>query len=206
MINIFQILPLIVIFLFIVAYRGIIRKRHYVYLAVAAVAYYLLYYIGRNAIEKDELWRASIFIGTIFVTIGWIVTNEISLINSRKQHTINLITDYMINTQRIYDKRMIRRYLPAYTTKLTAGIVSFDDEAHELCEAVDRELNFFEFIAIGLETGDLDLDISTRSIKTLMCSFCRQTEDYINHWQDKEPTTWEHMVALWKKWGDNPAD
>ncbi|MBT3553406.1 MAG: DUF4760 domain-containing protein [Rhodospirillaceae bacterium] len=199
-ISLFQIAPVFLFPLALICFRGVLRPRHFVYIGVGILAYYVMYYLVRGGIEGENLWQLSIFTGTIFLSIGWIVSNEISILNSRKQHTINLISDYMINSQRIKDKTVIKKYLPKYTDKLTSAIMNFEAEDLDIGQAIDREINFFEFVAVGLETGDLDPNITERSIKSLAVNFYIQVEDYIGHWQSKDESTWEHFKNLSIRW------
>ena len=78
--------------------------------------------------------------------------------------------------------------------------MNFEAEDLDIGQAIDREINFFEFVAVGLETGDLDPNITERSIKSLAVNFYIQVEDYIGHWQSKDESTWEHFKNLSIRW------
>jgi hypothetical protein len=126
--------------------------------------------------------------------IGWIVTNEVSILNSRRQHTINIVIEFMHNPQRVKDKEVIREFLPNSSAKLTPQIAPFDQDAHRFIAAIDRELNFFEFIAAGIATGDLDPNLTRRCLRSIILNLVAQTKDYIDFWQARSPSTWEHLM------------
>ena len=138
--------------------RGAIERRHYVYLGVIAVSFFTILLLVDDTLSRHdgELWRIAVFLGSVLLTVGWMVTNEIAILTNRRHHTINMITDYISGRQHIRDREVIRESLPKREDKLTPEIVDFDDENATLTQAIDRELNFFEFAAIGLESGDLD--------------------------------------------------
>lgn len=143
------------------------------------------------------------FAGAMLVAAGWMVTNEVAIRNSRRQHTITLISDYMIRRERLEDKRTIRRYVPKSNISVsTVGGFSYADETHELAIAIDRELNFFEFVAVGLENGDLDPKISYETIRGILCPFIKQVRPYIDHWQTLDSEIWEHATALADRWDE----
>lgn len=175
-------------------------RRLFAYVGVGVVAYFVLFYTGRSALAVGELWRASTFIGTLFLTAGWIVTNEVSIHNSRKQHTIAMVTDYLTNPQLVRDQATIHQFLPSAATKFTPAIADFKAQNHPLCVAIDRRLNFFEFLALGLFLDDLDEQIASEAFRGVVLSFYRQMEDYIEYWQGDDEETWEHLRWLYRRW------
>lgn len=176
--------------------------RYCLYAIVGIAAAVVLVLLGYESFwTKDgEAWHMSIFAGSVLLTIGWIVSTEVTINSARKRHTIDLITYYIFNPQRTDDRTLIKRYLPRHVDELNNTIVDFNDETHELTTAVDRELNFFEFLAIGINRGDLDDDLAKRCLKSIFCNFHDQVEHYIEHWRNQDNTTWEHLGPLCKKW------
>ena len=83
---------------------------------------------------------------------------------------------------------------------MAPSIAPFDDENNCLTQAIDRELNFLEFTAIGIKSGDLDSYIVRHSLKSNLRSFYEQMEDYIDYWRAKDETTWENLASLYRDW------
>jgi hypothetical protein len=177
-----------------------VNARYCVYAGVSVIALVALGFdIINNVWGDQKQWQITIFLGSMLIAAGWVVTNEVTIRNSRKQHTINLITTLMTNQKRIEDKEKIREKLPR-SQRLNRTILDYDAENDPLAQAIDRELNFYEFIAIGLATGDLDENIARRMLDGLLTNCVWQVEDYILHWRSKNKTTWEDVSELYKRW------
>ncbi len=147
------------------------------------------------------MWRAATFIGSISVTVGWVVTSETTIRNSKRQHTISRITAQTSDQSRIANRRTIKAALPSSDSKLTVDIVGFlDNELHELPDAIDRELNFFEFAAAGIQSDDIDENLPRECLQGQFVNFYRQNQDYINHWRAKLQTTWRHIATMYQRW------
>lgn len=182
-----------------------IRGRHGIYAVAALVCVFVVAALMRET-HRDpvgQIWHEATFFGSVLVTLGWIFTSEVAIGNSRRQHTISLFTGHVFDRQRISDRDTIKEYLPTYKSKLTAEIVDFDNEQSPLLKAIDLELNFYEFMAVGCWRGDLDEGMLKQSLRSQFCSFFVQTEDYIRHWQRKNPSTWCELSRMYERWQGN---
>ena len=180
------------IILFFVSHK---YRRHAIYILAlvfsVAVTTWLLQ-VGTH--QGPEAWRISVFLGSVLLTLGWIVTNEVAIQNSRRQHTINTIVQMIHSAQVIQDKQTIKASLPRHDSILTTDIVKFDDENNLLLQAVDRELNFLEFIAASIEAGDMDERLTRKCLRTVVLDAVYQYQPYITYWRSGKPTLWEHLV------------
>jgi len=178
------------------------RWRHWVYVGVAILVGVVLSPLLRETRAPDgAIWHAATFFGSILITVGWVVTSETAIRNAKRQHTISLITSHMSDPTRISNRKVIKKALPTYDTKLTldkAG--SFDDETLPLLEAIDMELNFYEFAAAGIQSDDIDEALLRECLRGQFCNLYRQNEDYINHWRSKRSLTWQHLSAMYQRW------
>ena len=130
------------------------RGRYWDYLGVAALAAAVLYPLVRETAQSGQIWHAAPFFGSVLIAVGWIVTAEVNIRNSKKQHPFMLITQHLLDPNRAKNRATIRTVLPTYKTKLTPQMVDFDDENHEVIKALDVELNFYEFVAVGARRDD----------------------------------------------------
>lgn len=97
----------------------------------------------QEIIKQDgKVWNAAPFLGSLLITIGWIVTSEVAIGNSRRQHTITLITQHAFDVTRAANRDIIKLTLPSYQSKLMASMADFVDETLPLLKAIDLELNF----------------------------------------------------------------
>lgn len=178
------------------------RRRFWVYLAVCVLGAAVLgALIRETAGAPDQVARIAPFLGYILITIGWIVTSEVNIGNSRRQHTITLITQHAFDQQRAGNRDIIKRTLPNYRTKLRASpTVDFDDETSSLMKAIDLELNFYEFLAVGAASGNLDESLIKQSLGSQFMAFYVQVEDYVAHWRGKDVKTWRELSGMYTRW------
>jgi Domain of unknown function (DUF4760) len=177
------------------------RRRFWVYLAVGVAVTAVLYPLFQEVFESGgKLWNAAPFLGSILVTIGWIVTTEANIGNSRRQHTITLITQHAFDPTRAANRDIIKQTLPTYRTKLTATMADFTDETLPLLKAIDLELNFYEFLALGMTSGDLDERLIHRSLRGQFVNFYQQMEAYIDFWRAKDRRTWIGLATMYTRW------
>jgi hypothetical protein len=183
-----------------------LRRRHFLYIAVALIAVAVLVPLLAETMRPGgEVWHAATFLGSVLITIGWVVTSETAIRNSRRQHTITLITQHAFDPNRGRNRDIIKKYLATYQTRLTKEIVDFSDERHELLQAIDLELNFYEFLAVGAATDDLDERLLRQSLHSQFCNFYLQNLDYIKHWQALgSGSTWSQMSRMYVRWSRLP--
>jgi hypothetical protein len=184
-----------------------IEPRHVVYLAIfaAALLVFSVVVIGSWNSKERPLGAVATFLGALLAAAGWVISNEVSTLNSRKQHTIKFITDYLTNSQRISDKQVIDTKIP-YPTKLTPTLVGYTNSADPFIQALDRELNFFEFMTIAILRGDMSEALARRMMADFLIAYYEQCDDYITYWQARKANTWAGLTALYRKWEALPAE
>ena len=96
------------------------------------------------------------FLGPTLIAFGWVVTNEMSTRNSRKQHSINLIMQYFTNPKRIDDKEELNTKLPYPAELVDNEERKFTDRDNKFLRAVVRELNYLDFISSAVLSRDID--------------------------------------------------
>lgn len=179
-----------------------IRRRYILYLIVGLTAGGFLGLLIRDTSgAADQVTRLAPFVGYILVTIGWIVTSEVNIGNSRRQHTITLITQHAFDAQRAANRDIIRQALPSFqTVLLPSPTIDFDDENAPLLKAIDLELNFYEFLAVGAASGNLDESLIRQSLGGQFVAFYVQVEAYIAHWRAKNDKTWRELSLMYTRW------
>jgi hypothetical protein len=180
-----------------------LERRHFVYVGMAAIA--LLIYVAALAAlyhsqDRQDFWKyLGLYLGPALVALGWVVTNEVNVLNSRKQHTINLILQYFTNAKRIEDKDRINSQL-AWPAKIDAAKFNFDDTANPLLRTIARELNYFDFLASAILRREIEDRLLRRVFQDIVRHYYIQCEPYILHWQQKNPETWADLAALYDRW------
>jgi hypothetical protein len=186
-----------------------IERRHYVYgilLALTAFTYVAALSALADPRNPAEVWKfAGLFWGPTLVAIGWIVTNEVNIRNSRKQHTVNLVMQYFTNVQRVSDKDVVNGALP-YPQVLDASAMNFDDTKDPLLRSVARELNYFDFLASGVLNREIDEQLLRRVFEIIIRHYCLQFAPYIDHWRRKDGSYWKDLLALEQRWRSEGQD
>jgi hypothetical protein len=113
----------------------------------------------------------------LLALFGWIVTAWVSIYNSRKQHSINVL--FHSRMSEVYQSRVnvIVDAFPGGRSKITrSGLVP----STEADRAVTFLLNYYEFIAVGIWHGDLDEAIIRDCIRTQMLAMTTRCADIID--------------------------
>jgi hypothetical protein len=178
------------------------RRRFWVYVSVGLVAAAFLGLLVHNtATSADQISRLAPFVGYILVTVGWSVTSEVNIGNSRRQHTITLITQHAFDLQRTANRDIVKQSLPGFQTKLLPSTtINFDDEDSALLKAIDLELNFYEFLAVGAASDNLDENLIRESLGSQFKAFYVQVEAHIAHWRVKNDKTWRELSRMYTRW------
>lgn len=182
------------------------RIRHWIYAVVAIVALVIAAFLIRADMQDptERLWHAAPFFGSMLITVGWIVTSEMSIRNSKKQHTIGLINQHRFGAIREKNLTAIQKILPTTDAILTSGVANFDEEGNESLRAIDAELNFYDFAAAAVRRDDIDEALLQACLHGQLTNLYKQTELYINHWRKKDPLIWCDVVRMRNRWARRP--
>lgn len=75
-------------------------------------------------------------------------------------------------------------------------------EEKEAAEALRRVLNYYEFIAAGVEHGNLDKDMLKETVRAMLCGLVYDTRDIIRDFRvtKREELNYQNLVAVYWKW------
>lgn len=147
--------------------------------------------------------------GVLFALLGWVVTAFVSLHNSIKQHTINVLLQSRLSTafQERY-KQLTVEFCPRpkEIRKVTLQDIS-NPEKRDALSGLQYFLNYYEFIAVGLKQGDLDEKLLKECVSGIVSRLYDISEEYIKHvrginskGKPEDPTLYEYFIELHKKW------
>lgn len=117
------------------------------------------------------------YMAALIALAGWMAQALISVRNSRKQHSINLLFQYRMNKQFSDHVANIQMYFPDTTPIAHRALVDHPDAS--IFESIRFVLNYYEFIAVGIRHGDLDMDLMRDCQCSQMLTFCHRCEDVI---------------------------
>ena len=141
------------------------------------------------------------------------VQNEVQ---SRKQHTIKVLFDTrlsaefrtMLELRRehfplkvVIDPKKYRNFLEAKRSETLS-----EQEAtsrRRSAEALRSLLNYYEFVAFGVEMKDLDKELLRGTIRAIMCNLVQDARYAIADSQNDSPSHYEHLAKLYSEWRDD---
>jgi hypothetical protein len=88
------------------------RLRYFLYAIIFAACGILSHVLTTNSDADGNLWHVAPFYGSALPTVGWVFSSELSVKNSKRQHTITLVTQHTSDPQRIKNRDVILKYLP----------------------------------------------------------------------------------------------
>jgi hypothetical protein len=77
--------------------------------------------------------------------------------------------------------------------------------AHELYSAVDAELDYLEFIALGVTNEVFDYDMIKNAFEADFINLYETTTPYISYTREGNEEVWSSFCVLAPKWGAEPT-
>ena len=137
--------------------------------------------------------------------------HRLSIEHARKQHTINFLYSTKHNNT-IYE-RHLRNFRKKYPDQNT--VITFE-EHEKLIESNNRVdqnayyaiiylLNYYEFLGVGVSTGDLDEDLLQKTVRGQLLRLTNQLRKIIDGYREKDTNhygkkTLEHYHTLAENW------
>lgn len=134
---------------------------------------------------------------------------------SRKQHTIKILFDTRLSTEFRQHLEYRRLHFPEDEPVLPGKYLDYirssrdrelsDEDAFERrksAEGMRSLLNYYEFIALGIETGDLHEEMLKGSIRGIMCNLVRDAHPLLVEIRADNARAYEHLAALYERWRD----
>lgn len=153
--------------------------------------------------------------GIFFAIFALAFNAEERLIQSRKQHTIKILFDTRLSAEfrqhlewrkqcfpetKIVDHETYFAHLQAQRSVETSDETAL--ERRKSAEAVRSLLNYYEFIALGIASGDLDADMMYQSVRGIMCNLVADMHLVVAEYRRRNARTYRHLAALYRDWKD----
>lgn len=144
----------------------------------------------------------------ITIALGWIIHVQSAMFNHRKTHTLNILLQTRISPE--YQKRhseLIKHY--KYQTEIPAKDVNdyyndksgFDESKILAIRAAEYFLNFYDFLANGIASNDLDDDLLYESIRGFVSGLWGKTVHIRKHkHHEDQPKVWKPLKDLNSRW------
>ena len=201
-------------------------------LIIAIIPSLYVYQITKDfplELEISEIWNptAAAFTGIIVLYLTWRGTVAHTQRLNRRQHTISVLSQHsfsdILPTQAVIANA---RYPGPISKVETEALVSaakevglpevgFDPTSNDpialkgVFGSLNRLLNYYEFLAVGVRSRDLDAEVLHQFYCTIVCTLCERFREIVKHLQHENPRLLINLIDLYKAWkpsNDFPFD
>lgn len=161
-----------------------------------------------ESIDSDNINQSSnvilILLGTLTAVLGWLFTNRGQDLNSRRSHSIQtLMSSRLSEAYANHSNHATKVYTTLKEKHGETYNLSLED--YNLIDPLERnaiiyQLNYFEFIAVGIRYGDLDENLIKNTLKSIINTNCVFFQNIIKDKQSKSSSLYEHLIALNERW------
>jgi hypothetical protein len=168
--------------------------------AIFAAGVVLVYVALTGTVQPTQV---AVFAG-FSAMLGWMVTVATARRNSRKQHTMAVLTQVRISTEVNNRVRSIYKQFPLGQT-ITENDLRDASNAQAIAD-VRYMLNYYEFLAVALKHGDLDRRLLKDCIRGQLCDFYKKAEVIIIESRKSDPRgeiesrRYSELGSLFRKW------
>lgn len=179
-------------------------------IVILVISYVVLRYFSGYQIAL------SILVSMTVVVIGWCVQSILGKKASRRQHTLNTILNTRVSD--IYQSR-----LKAYSSAITIdqyihptlarwfhhkssdefSDFEIDDDVKDALNGIVYVINYFEFIALAIEKGDIDEELFRECFRGMLPGIEKRAFHLIREAQNKDKEFFCAFVELVDKWNEN---
>lgn len=180
--------------------------------------------------EGRDYLQGIIAIVAVFVAItGWFVNHQIASFNNRVNHTLNMLLQTRIspvfqehnnNSNKVYPPKsktiipdediqswlsynpLIEDDVPA-ENKCPNNCGMTQTKIEKISKAISSQcylLNYYEFLAAGIESGLLDEELLFQTIGGIVLSHIDKSKSLISHFTKDSPKSYENLIMLEKRW------
>lgn len=145
-----------------------------------------------------------ILLGTLAAVLGWLFTNRGQDLNSRRSHSIQTLMSSRLSEAYANHSNHATEVYTSHKQNNGESYILTVEDFNKLIpaqkNAIIYQLNYFEFIAVGIRYGDLDENLIKNTLRTIINTNCVFFHNLIKEKQSKSSTIYEHLTALNKRW------
>lgn len=184
------------------------------------IAFFLILYVPVIYYSPEGL-RTSIAISlsAVAAVIIFIATENIKRYREKKQHTINLLMQTRLcDTGYQSQHKAFEKYFPDKIIDLddwnSKKELKKPEEDVAALDSLTYLLNYYEFLAVGIYSGDLENKMLYKTVRGLLCNLIESARHIIldvrtsKNGEDSSlaEKKLEHLVSLYYEWRDNDIE
>lgn len=154
-----------------------------------------------------------------FATLGWLATSWVTRSISRRQHTVNVLLQHRFSAEMsTYMTSILARYpigsqidageagklvaaeKSTGAERVTDHTADTDAARKSVCDAIDRVLNYYEFLAIGIKKGDLDAAVMKDFYRGMLTGLAEHCHGLVSLYRQENDRVYENLVDLYFAW------
>jgi hypothetical protein len=167
---------------------------------LASLALALVTFVLQGNSTTSNLSAVATFVAIAVAALGWCIGSSVTHRNSRIQHTVNLVATRFTQTNfTVHVDRFSRHFAtgPAVTRERMEALHQSKDEEDFLAgQSVKYMLNYFEFISIGVLSGDLDQNIVRKALRGNLIFHYERCAPYIQAMRSGSSKVLENLEAV----------
>lgn len=143
-------------------------------------------------------------LGTLAVVLGWLFNSRAQDLTSKRSHSIHtLMSSRLSEAYANHSNYAMAVYMRLREKNGDDYTITPQDITE--CSQLERnaifyQLNYFEFISVGIRYGDLDENLIKNTLKSIIRTNYDFFEKVIKDKQAINPTLYEHLTALNSRW------
>ena len=180
----------------------------FVVLITLTVSHY--YNISNSDSNGDTLTILSIVIAVVTAGFGWFIQHQLTRQHNKINHSLNWILQMRISEE--FQKNTTK--LLCYKSTISAedavryseidvsknDCSSEDVKLHSTLRAHYYVLNYYEFLAFGVESGSLDEEILYQTLGGPIIRAVDKSQNLITEARSYSNKTFEHLIELESRW------
>lgn len=157
-------------------------------------------------LEKGTPWKLKFehfltAVGVIVAGVGGLFAGWLSMHNSIKQHTISTLLDSRLSeTYMRYADTLSKHYSEYEARKASNPALRENATDHVDVLALRYILNYFEFIAIGINRGDFDEVTLRESLRSILIKNVTISMPWIRLEQMNNKRLYTNLIWLFHRW------
>lgn len=181
----------------------------------------LSFLFGGGVVLAGLMWAkseaaAAAFLSAVLATLGWVVTQRNSKRQARKQHTITVLLQQRNSEMLQFHSINVTTYLrfpkpltPDQLIELEqqrrkwAPTSASDKASFPVLSSIAWILNYYEFISLGITSGDLNDRLMKRSIRGMLCEAYLRFHPVVAQAIERGnagPHPFENLKAIFDEW------
>jgi Domain of unknown function (DUF4760) len=154
-------------------------------------------------------------LGVVAAIATFLLSAQANRHAQRRQHTFTMLLETRLSSEFRETMQRRRAVFPEYMdltfedwdqarrADARHGTEAHRAEARHMNEgawALISLLNYYEFLALGIESGDLDEPMLRRSVRGIMCSLVDDARHVIAQLRRNDPKTYANLAMLYDRW------